>query len=343
MATIRKRGTRYQVQVRRQGKAVSQSFIKLSDAKEWARMMEVAADRQELPDRIALRAEADSLTKTTLRQLVERYRDEVSPTHRAGETEQIVLNAFLRDQKRLCSKALAEVSAKDFVSYRDERLRTVSSATVKRQLVPLRHMFKVAVSEWGLKVANPLEALKIADSRPRERRLRQGEEARLLEAARCCRTRGIMPRVILFALETGMRRGEILAIRQQDIDWSEPSLLIPEAKNGHARTIPLSPAAVALLKAPTSLGTPCDGNPGDRPFPMTGNALRLAWERLCKRAGIEDLHFHDTRHEAISRLFEKGLSVPEVALISGHKDYRQLARYTHPLRRTILEKLEAKA
>lgn len=330
MATIRKRGTRFQVQVRRNGQAISKSFLKLSDANEWARTMEVAADRQELPDRLALRAETDSLARTSLKQLIERYRDTVSPRHRGGRTEQIVLNAFLREYPKLCGKALAGLTTKDFASYRDDRLKAVSSATVRRQLVPLRHMFKIARIEWGYgNLVNPLAELSLKDSKPRERRLRQGEQEKLLEAADRLRS-PMLGRVIVFALETGMRRGEILAIRQQDIDWSEPSLLIPETKNGHSRTIPLSPGAIALL-TPSS---------AEKPFPMTAVALRLAWERLTKRVGIEDLHFHDLRHEAISRLFEKGLSVPEVALISGHKDYRQLARYTHPQRKGILEKLQ---
>ena len=75
-------------------------------------------------------------------------------------------------------------------------------------------------------------------------------------------------------------------------------------------------------------------------FPITGNAFRLSWERVKKKAEIDDLHFHDLRHEAISRLFEMGLTTPEVALISGHRDMRMLFRYTHPLRTQISEKLE---
>jgi integrase len=129
-----------------------------------------------------------------------------------------------------------------------------------------------------------------------------------------------------------MRRGEILAIKKEHIDCSKRTLLIPESKNGRARTIPLSVAAVELLSAHTT-------NEG-RLFTITANAFRLAWERVKRRAQIEGLHFHDLRHEAISRLFEKGLSVPEVALISGHRDLRMLLRYTHPMSEGILRKLD---
>ena len=105
------------------------------------------------------------------------------------------------------------------------------------------------------------------------------------------------------------------------------TLIIPLTKNGHSREIPLTSNAFNILY---------DSN---LPFTMTPNALRLAWSRLKKKGGIKDLHFHDLRHEAISRFFEKGLSIPEVALISGHKDVRMLFRYTHLKAEDILKKL----
>lgn len=314
MATIRKRGTRYQVQVRRLGQSVAKSFVNLSDAKQWARTMEVAADRRELPNPKALQG-------VTLRELIERYRDKVLPRKRgACGFETIILNAFLRDYPKLANKALSAVTLKDFAGYRDERLKSVSSATVKRQLTPLRHMFKVARTEWGLKVGNPIEGLGLSDGAPRERRLREGELDRLLQVAK-----PEMARVILFALETSMRRGEILAIQPEDINWQEPSLRIPRSKNGHSRTIPLSSKAVEILR--------------EGVFPMTVHSLRQAWPKLCEKAGIEGLTLHDLRHEGISRLFELGLSVVEVASVSGHRDFRMLARYSHAQRKTILEKL----
>ena len=131
--------------------------------------------------------------------------------------------------------------------------------------------------------------------------------------------------LIEFAIETGMRRGEILNIKQEHIKGQ--TLLIPQTKNGHPRTIPLTKRALYILEN-TEL-----------PFPYTPNALKLAWNRLKNKGNIIDLHFHDLRHEAISRFFEKGLSIPEVALISGHKDVRMLFRYTHLKAEDILRKL----
>ena len=105
------------------------------------------------------------------------------------------------------------------------------------------------------------------------------------------------------------------------------------APEGH----PLSKAAMGLLEG---LWDSCEDSE-ERVFPITGNALRLAWERIKQRAGIEDLRFHDLRHEAISRFFEKGLSVPEVAAISGHRDLRMLQRYAHARNEVIIAKLDA--
>ena len=136
---------------------------------------------------------------------------------------------------------------------------------------------------------------------------------------------GRVKNIIEIALETGMRRGEILNIKKEHV--KNQTLFIPLAKNGHQRTIPLSKRAYHILKN------------YDLPFRMSGNAVRLAWERLKNKGNIKDLHFHDLRHEAISRLFEKGLSIPEVSLISGHKDVRMLFRYTHLKAEDILKKL----
>ena len=129
-----------------------------------------------------------------------------------------------------------------------------------------------------------------------------------------------------------MRRGEIVNARWADVDFDAETLHIPTTKNGQPRTIPLSSRAIGLLREIP--------NSDRRIFPITGNAVRLAWQRLKERVGIVDLHFHDLRHEAISRFFEMGLSVPEVALISGHRDPRMLFRYTHLRAEDVGKKLK---
>jgi integrase len=287
--------------------------------------MEVRADRAELP------TDPKALQRVTLGELVTRYRDTVSIKKKGYENERVSLTSFLNHP--ICSRRLSELRTDDFAAYRDQMLRTIKPTSLKRYLDPVHNLFEVARHEWGLPLRdNPLNRLKLkAPSQRRERRLLNGEWERILEAARLCRNVSIEP-IIRLALATGMRRGEILAVEDNQIDLGRRSLLIRKTKNGHARTIPLTAEAVCILEQ--LLGS------RGRLFPITKNGFRLAWERLRKRAKLIDFHFHDLRHEAISRFFELGLNPAEVALISGHRDIRQLFRYTHPQRASIIDKLD---
>jgi integrase len=161
------------------------------------------------------------------------------------------------------------------------------------------------------------------NGKARDRRLKPGEWQRLVEAAKKTRNPLLLP-LISFALETGMRRGEMLGAKWEHLRWERQTLHVPVTKNGHARTIPLTDKAISILSEIRKVRR-------NEPeiFPLSSEAVKLCWVRLTKRAGLDDLHFHDLRHEAVSRFFELGLSVPEVALISGHKDPRMLFRYTH--------------
>lgn len=339
MATIRKRGDRYHVQVRRKGfSPITKTFSKLSDAKEWATLQERQADRGELgPDRKVLET-------ITLSELVIRYRDTILPGKKAGQKEAEMLTAFLRH--RICKKYLSELTTSDFIRWKDERVKgngyqkpiTVKSA--KRILSPVQRLLQVAIDEWDIPLReNPLARFKLkAVDNKRQRRLQDGEFDRLLKAGGKTRNPFILP-VVRFALETAMRRGEILALGVRDVDIERCTATIRESKNGHSRTIPLSSLAVAILETAIAVMSDKDKARNARIFPITPISLRLAWDRLTKRAEIEDLHFHDLRHEAISRFFEKGLTVPEVASISGHRDIRMLLRYAHADKGKLAAKL----
>jgi integrase len=327
MATIRKRKQKYQVQVRRIGlRPVAASFHQLKDAQAWARYMELKADRRDLPP------DPNALREITLGELVVRYRDTVSPRKRTAQTERVVLNAFLLHP--ICRRKLSDITRTDFAAYRDDRLKKIKASSLKRSLVPIHNLYELAKTEWGLPIRdNPVANLKLppTDIR-RERRLKESEWEKLMGAAHQSRN-PILLSVIKFAVLTGLRRGELLAARWDDVDWQQRALVVRLTKNGHPRTLPLTTECLNLLNVLPKRE--------ERVFPISGNAVRLAWTRLCKRAGIANLHFHDLRHEAISRFFEKGLTVPEVALLSGHKDMRMLLRYSHAMRSRVLEKLDA--
>ena len=314
MATIRKRGTRYQVQVRRKGQQpVSKSFLSRADALAWGRKAEAKADRGEL---MAMHSELQ-----TVGDLLRRYETQIASKKRAYSAERYMLSLMLRDP--LAAEPLATIRSGVIAEWRDRRLARVGAGTFLRHLTVLRHVFEVARKEWGVPVpVNPtVDIRKPKAPLARNRRLKPGEEAALFAACAGCLNPLIEP-IIRLALYTGMRRGELLSARWQHFDPEKRTLLIPLTKNGHPRKVPLDGAALAVIdRLPRS----DDG----RLLPLSDEAVKLAWKRLIKRARIVDLHFHDLRHEAISHFFERGLSVPEVALISGHKDVRMLFRYTH--------------
>jgi integrase len=274
------------------------------------------------------RAEAES---TTLKELSERYLAEITPRKKGAASETNRLRALMR--LPLARRYVAGIRGVDIARYRDERLRKVTPSTVKRDLVLLGHVFEVARKEWGLYCHNPVRDIKLpADNKPRDRRLHEGEETRLLEACRQARNPWLLP-IVALALETAMRQGELISLRWEHIDLNRRTAHLPDTKNGEPRTVPLSTTVLQVLRTlPRSLH--------GQSFPgVTAEAIKRAYIRAVRRAGIEDLRFHDLRHEATTRLFEKGLNIMEVASITGHKDLRMLRRYTHLKAEDLARKL----
>lgn len=319
MATIRKLRGRWQAMVRRRGVPPrARSFDQKVDALRWARDLEAEADKS------GWVADSRLAEKMTLGELLARYCSEITPTKRSAHSERARLNALLT--RDVSYKTIAKLTSADLAAYRDARLKDVAPATVVRELNTISHAIDIAQREWGLWVPrNPAKLV----TRPRvpqgrKRRLEAGEEQRLLDA--CDRGRNpLLKPLIVVALETGMRRGELLGLRWEHVDFERRTAHLPLTKNGDARDVPLSSRATGTLQALFR----DRGNDAALVFPMTGNAVRLAFEHLRLRAGLADFHFHDLRHEAVSRLFEKGLNIAEVSAISGHKELRMLQRYTH--------------
>jgi integrase len=216
---------------------------------------------------------------------------------------------------------LSELTAKTFADYRDERLKEVTASTVSREFTIYKHAFQVAINEWDIPLkSNPLHKVKLPKyDDKRSRRLEPGELEIITDYCKAPQQHELL-NVIILAIETGMRRGEILRLSEDHFNCAARTLYIPLTKTGHPRTIPLTSKAVAIVS---------NLEPNQLVYSKSMEGFQSAWQRLIKRTGIVDLRFHDLRHEAISRFFEMGLSVPEVALISGHRDYRMLQRYTH--------------
>jgi integrase len=229
-------------------------------------------------------------------------------------------------RRQIVHRTLAKLTSADVATYRDERLKDVAPATVVRELNTLSHAIETALREWGLWLPrNPVKMVRRPSvPQGRKRRLEDGEEERLLAACDRGRT-PLLKQLVVLAIETGMRRGEMLGLRWEHVHLAKRIVHLPLTKNGESRDVPLSRRATDTLIALSKHKRPNI----DLVFPMSGNSVRLAFERLRARAKMPDFHFHDLRHEAITRLFERGLNIAEVSAISGHKELRMLQRYTH--------------
>lgn len=197
----------------------------------------------------------------------------------------------------------------------------------------LGHIFETARKEWGIALINSIRDIRRPPApNARDRRLVGDEHGRLLAAALAYG--GEIAPFITWAIETAMRRGEIAGMHWEHLDRKARVLLIPDTKNGTPRRAPLSAVALAVLE---SLPRKIDGGV----WSMRPKSFSKAFERVCKTAGIEGLTFHNLRHEATSRLFEKGLGLMEVKTITGHKTLQMLERYTHLRAEDLVRKLDA--
>ncbi len=325
MGCVRRRGKSWNAQVRVAGwQSFTKSFSKKSDAVRWVQELEKTLKNAPRP-----RVNSNDIS---LFDLLQRYGLEVSSQLKGSEKELYKLNLYARHP--IAQNRLSNLTPLHFEHLRDERLKQVSSGTVHADFMLLRRVFKTALRKWGYGLAsNPIEQVQIpSPHKPRKRRLIGDEKERLLTAASSQRNIYITP-IIEFAIETGMRRSEILNLRWVDVDLHGGFAFLFDTKNGEDRRVPLTKAARdVLLRLPKQ---------DERVFPIGANCVRLAWERTRNKADISDLRFHDLRHEAVSRFFEMGMSVPEVALISGHKDVRQLFRYTHLNPTNVFKKYKA--
>lgn len=332
MATIRKRGElQWQAIVKRRGHPlISKTWNTRKEAEAWARQVESEMDRGVFVSR----AESE---RVTLTEIIERYREDELPKKR-GKGFGPALNAL---ESRLGKYSLAGLSSKLITDYRKKRLVSVSADTVRKEINLLSKLIDLAGKEWGMPLpSNPCAMVsRPAPGKARDRRL-EGDELGLL-LAECEPHMGALVR---FAIETAARLGEMLSVKWADVDLKKQVMIVRGidergTKNGDAlRQVPLSSAAVEVLEGLKALPRSIDG----RVFWWwkASDSFNKTWRRVCARAGVEGLRFHDLRHEATSRLFEKGVfDSMEVASITGHKTLQMLKRYTHLRAEDLAKKL----
>ena len=337
MASITQRNGSLRVRIhRKDSKSISKSFKTHSEALDWLKKTE-AKLQLGIYEESCTKANIDP--KMSFSAAVEKYLKTHSINKASHRDEVYILQKLC---KRWSSKGLNDLQKQDFARLKDDLIANSRAAsTINHYLNALSQLYQVAINEWGLKICNPIEGIKrIREPSGRMKRLPYEAEQILFEE---CQRKGMiqLKHLIVLAIETGMRQGEILSMRWKDVDLKNRRILLQHTKNGDSRQVPLTTRAKQTLEQLV-----CKDNK-EPVFTQCHWVLRKQFSRLIKnlatsneRSYFNGLRFHDLRHEALSRLSDRGLNVIELAYISGHKTLAMLRRYTHPCHKSLIEKLD---
>lgn len=318
MASIRKYKNGWRAFVRRKGVSKTATFTTKREAQDWATKTE-----------LLILAESEGKVKRPFRDLLVRYLTEVTPMKRNANWEA----GYLR---RMLKHPIADAINPDetyAVEYRNERLKSVQGSTVNREMCVLSAVCSTAIKEWRWMERNPFTNVKKPRPNPhRDRRVSDEEIEKLKEAVQY----EVPPKTVMqlcvhafmLAIETAMRIGEIRSLTWDDIDFEKRTAFLPVTKNGDSRTVPLSPKALDLLRQ-----LPV----GDK-YVFQRRSIKNCFWNVVRMTDIKDLHFHDSRHEAITRLSKK-VDVLALARIVGHKRVNQLMTYYNESAEDIALKL----
>ncbi len=334
MATFRKRGSAWNVQVRRKGhEPVTATFDTKAQAEAWARDVEAEMDRGTFTS-------TKGAKDTTVQTLFERYAKEVSTLKLSGWWEVSRVKWFITHVPFM-QKVVLDLAPDDLQRWRDKRLKVVSAATVNRDLNFISAVFGHAIKEWRLPLRQNPVSLVRRPTPPRARRQRWAEEdiqkikvsCRYVEGVAPASSEEYVPYLVLLAVETAMRRGELVALRIEDVYLDKRYAHLRATKNGDTRDVPLSRAAVALLT--TLIGNKKKG----RLIPFSATHLANILRGKMTEVGLRHLHFHDTRREAATRMSKKLSNVLELAAVTGHKNLKYLQIYYNPDPTELADKL----
>ncbi len=351
MATFKKlKSGNWRVQVRRKGCYLSETFRRHADAEGWAIATERRIDRGETPKK---RARIDP---TTFGHLIDLHIDDLKEVGKAPRRSK----AFTLDalQSKLGSVKIGDLTRERLIQFGKDRAKEgAGGVTISMDIGYIKLVISHAAAVHGIEISpEPVDLARIAlkrlgligKGRERNRRPTSDELVRII-AHLDANPRQIIPvgRIIKFAVATAMRQEEITRILWKDIDVTGRTVVVRDRKDpremiGNDQKVPLIDStgydAWALLQEQK----PFAGK-SDRVFPYNGRSVGTAFRRACRELKIVDLHFHDLRHEATSRLFEAGFLIQQVALVTGHKDWKMLKRYTNLRPEQIYEIAKEKA
>lgn len=326
MATIRRKGNGWEAAINRRGVRKSKTFTTKTRAAHWAAEVEreIIAGKQAV------------IENKTFGDLLLRYVDEVSSKKRGYPWELRRITALCRDD--IAGVMLTDLCQSDFAAWRDRRLGVVSVGTVLREMNLLNHALNISVKEWRWMTENPLSGVKRPQQpQARDRLMSDGEVTRLLFALgydheielKTCSSR--VGAALIFAIETAMRVSEMTRLTWDRVNLVKRTAQLIETKNGSKRDVPLSSEAARILKQLKS--------DSDSVFNLEPSQIDSLFRKAKKMALIEDLHFHDSRHTAITRLAGK-LDVLALARMVGHKDLRMLQIYYNESAEDMAKRLD---
>lgn len=328
MASIRNRNGKWQVRINRQGfPSTTKTFNSRSLAERWSRQIENEIKNGTYQN-------ANQARATKFKDAIQRYLDEVTLKSKSIKEDSYRLKAMMRHW--IGSLTLVEINQFKVIKFRDERLEEVSAGTVIRDLAYISSIINHARREWGYEITNPIPLVKKPPSPPgRNRILSEDEINRLFEACKPRVRNGnpwILP-IVQFAYETAMRRSEILGLTWDCVDLTKRVAILHVTKNGDSRKVPLSSKAIEILETLPKKLT-------NKIFPISHANFTSHFERVRNAANIQNLHFHDLRHMAITRMAKKLPNVIELSSVSGHRSLKMLQRYYHPDAEELAKKLD---
>jgi integrase len=342
MAAIRKKGElQWHVQIRRKSVKETRTFTHRADAEAWARKIESEIDRGVYVSM----AEAES---TSFGEVCDRYGREIVPKLKGATVD---ISRIKGLKLRIGNLLIAAITSATLAKYRDDRLKEVKSQTVIHELNMINRILKTCTVDWGIALPHGVPVVR-KPSKPngRSRRVDASEIDCICKESESVE----LPAIVMLAVETAMRRGELTKLRWNNVDLTVPVLYLYRTKNNDDRSVPLSTKAVATIKA---LPRQING----KLFSLKADSITQAFDRAvvrCRNILVDELkskgkadeeievdkrfvnlHFHDLRHEATSRIAEKVANLIELAAITGHKDLQSLKRYYHPKAGDLAKKL----
>jgi len=324
MAHIRKRNGKWIAEIRKKDfKKIQKTFLKKSNANNWVQEIEYQMDKKQYQD-------FSDTSRYTLGDLIIKYRDEVTPLKKGANTETYKLNYILRN--RISKYKLLELKTNHIYDFKKSIMQNRKASTVNKYLHYIYTIWETAKYQWGitLPTQNPVALVKKEKVTTHIERILTKQEYQNLLIASENSNLSFLKDIIQFAYTTAMRFGEITKLEVKDIDFEKSLARLRDTKNGEDRIVPLTDEAVAICLRYRFR---------NKLFEIKRDKFRHYFEQACRKANINNFRFHDLRACAITNLFLKGWSIAEVSVVSGHKTWSELKRYTRIKPSQLVDKL----